>query len=126
MFLTHPKRSVFKISGIVGVRLLTRLQLGVSHLREHKFCHSFSNSSVCGDSNETTEHFLLHCHQFANSRSALYEQVSGILKTDVRVLPEHRSVENLLHGNNNCNKIANKLTIEVTIPFMKPSERFDT
>ena len=36
-----PKRSVSKISDIVGVRLLTRLRLGFSHLREHKFRHNF-------------------------------------------------------------------------------------
>ena len=58
--LRPPKRSVFKISDIVGVRLLTRLRLGFSHLREHKFRHNVSNSSrcICGDGNETTEHFL--------------------------------------------------------------------
>ena len=45
--LRPPKRSVFKISDIVGVRLLTRLRLGFSHLREHKFRHNVSNSSRC-------------------------------------------------------------------------------
>ena len=32
-----------------------------------------------------TEHFLLRCHHFANTRSALFEQVSDILKTDIKV-----------------------------------------
>ena len=39
--LRPPKRTVFKISDIVGVRLLTRLRLWFSHLGEHKFCHNF-------------------------------------------------------------------------------------
>ena len=126
--LRPPKRSVFKISDIVGVRLLTRLRLGFSHLREHKFRHNVSNSSrcICGDGDETTEHFLLRCHHFANIRSALLEQVSDILKTDIKVLPEHRLVEILLYGDNNCNEIANKLIIEATIVFIKLSKRFDT
>ena len=48
----------------------------------------FSNSSrcICGDGDATTEHLLLHCQHFANSRSTLLEQVSDILKTDIKVL----------------------------------------
>ena len=73
-----------------------------------------------------TEHILLRCHHFANTRSALLEQVSDILKTDKKVLPEHRLVKILLYGDNNCNEIANKLIIEATIAFIKLSKRFDT
>ena len=126
--LRPPKRSVFKITDIVGVRLLTRLRMGFSHLREHKFRHNFSNSPrcLCGDGDETTEHFLLRCQHFANTRSTLLDQVSDILKTDIKVLPEHRLVEILLYGDNNCNEIANKLIIEATIAFIKLSKRFDT
>ena len=109
--LKPPKRSVFKISDIVGVRLLPRLRLGFSHLQEHKFCYKFSNSSrcICGDGDETTEHFLSRCHHLANTCSA------HILKTDIKVLPEHRLVEILLYGDNCCNDIANKLIIDPTI-----------
>ena len=126
--LTPPKRSIFKISDIVDVRLLTRLRLGFSHLQEHKFRHNFANSSrcICDDGDETTEHFLLRCRHVANTRSTLLEQVSNILKTDIKVLPQHRSVEILMYGNNNCNEIANKLIIEATIAFIKLSRRFDT
>ena len=125
--LRPTKRSVFKISDIVGVRLLAILWLGFSHLREHKFRHNFSNSSRCvsGEGDETTEHFLLRCH-FANTRSTLLGQVSNILKTDIKVLAEHRLVEVLLYGDNNCNEIANELIIEATIAFIKLSKRFDT
>ena len=123
-----PKRSVFKMSDIVSVILLTRLRLGFSHLREHKFRHNFSHSSgcICGDGDETTEHFLLCCQHFANTRSTLLDQVSDILKTDIKELPEHRLVEILLYSDNNCNEIANKLIIEATIAFIKLSTRFDT
>ena len=82
--LRPPKRSVFKITDIVGVRLLTRLRLGFSHLRKHKFHHNFSNSSRCiwCDGDETTEHFLFRCQYFVNTSSTLLDQVSDILKTD--------------------------------------------
>ena len=35
------QRKTFSINDSVGVKLLTRLRLGFSHLREHKFRHGF-------------------------------------------------------------------------------------
>ena len=46
--------------------------------------------------------------------------------TYIKVLTEHRLVEILLYGDNNCNEIANKLITEATIAFIKLSKRFDT
>ena len=57
---------------------------------------------------------------------ALLGQVPDILKTNIKVLPEHRLVEILLYRDNNCNEIAIKLIIEATIGFIKLSKRFDT
>ena len=49
----------------------------------------------------------------------LTEPLPGdILKTDIKVLPEHRLVEILLYGDSNCNEIVNKLIIEATIAFI--------
>ena len=70
--------------------------------------------------------FLLRCHHFANTRLTLLGQVPDILKTNIKVLPEHRSVEILLYRDNNCNEIASKLIIEATITFIKLSKGFDT
>ena len=35
--------SVYRIHNSVGLRLLTRLRLGVSHLNEHRFNHNFQS-----------------------------------------------------------------------------------
>ena len=47
-----------------GIKLLTRLRVGLSHLREHKFRHIFQDSLDpffhCGPHIETTIHFFLH------------------------------------------------------------------
>ena len=108
--------------------MLTRLCLGFSHLQEHKFRHNFSNNSrcICGDSDEMTEHFFVRCQHFANTHSTLPDQVSDILKTDIKVLPQHKLVEILLYGDNNCNEIANKLIIVATIAFIKLFMHYDT
>ena len=53
----------------------TRLRLGLSHLREHKFKRGFQDTlnplRSCGNDVESTEHFLLHCPQFVNERRTL-------------------------------------------------------
>ena len=38
------ENSVFGVSDIYGIKLLTRLRLNFSHLNEHKFRHDFNNT----------------------------------------------------------------------------------
>ena len=56
--------STFKCDNPRGIKLLPRLRLGLSHLREHKFKHSFQDSlnpfCSCGKGEvETSSHYLL-------------------------------------------------------------------
>ena len=43
-FIVPICSSLFSIHHHVGVKLLARLRLGFSHLREHKFRHNFHNT----------------------------------------------------------------------------------
>ena len=56
--------SVFGVSDIYGIKLLTRLRLNFSHLNEHKFRHNFNDTINpmfnCSAATETTVHYLLH------------------------------------------------------------------
>ena len=61
--------TVFNCHNPKGVKLLTRLRLGLSHLGgEHKFKHSTQDSlnpiCSCGIDIETSAHVLLHCPNF--------------------------------------------------------------
>ena len=53
-----------------GIKHITRLQLGLSYLREHKFKHGFLDSLnpiySSGLDAKTTCHYLLHCPNFTN------------------------------------------------------------
>ena len=64
------------------VKSLTRLRLGLRHLREHKFKHSFQNSLDpifrCGKDIETSAHFLLHCPNDPNERSIFLNIIESI------------------------------------------------
>ena len=42
-FIRHAPRSFFNCYNHKGIRPMTRLRLGLSHLREHKFNHNFQN-----------------------------------------------------------------------------------
>ena len=57
-FTRSSPKSVYNCHNPTGICLITKLRLGLSHLREHKFKHGF-------------QHFLLHCPQFANERRNL-------------------------------------------------------
>ena len=36
--------SLFSVADIYGIKLLTRLHVGLSHLRDHKFRHNFQDA----------------------------------------------------------------------------------
>ena len=66
--------SISNVSNSLGLTYLTRLRVGLSHLREHKFHHNFRDSlnptCNCGNAIESTKHYLLHCSNFKNQRQS--------------------------------------------------------
>ena len=59
-----------------------QLLLGLSHLREHKFKHSFQDTlnpfCSCGPDVETNMHFSLYCLLFSNQRCTISSTVNDI------------------------------------------------
>ena len=43
-FIRPSPNSIFKIDSPEGIKLLTRLRVGISHLRDHKFKHNFQDT----------------------------------------------------------------------------------
>ena len=75
-FIRPSANSTFNCHNPRGIKLLSRLRLGLSHLREHKFKHSFQDSlnpfCSCGKGEvETSSHYLLHCSNYLEERLAL-------------------------------------------------------
>ena len=68
-FIRPKANSIFNIHNPTGIKYLTRLRLGFSHLKEHKFKHNFQDSvdplCSCGIETESTKHFPLHCANFS-------------------------------------------------------------
>ena len=70
--------STYRIHNPVGMRLLTRLRLGLSHQNEHKFRRNFADcvNPLCSYciKPETTLHFFLHCCKLLNIRRKLFDK----------------------------------------------------
>ena len=61
-FIRPSPNSLFNVSDSLRIKLLTRLHLGLSHLREHNFNHNFQGTinpiCSCSLESESTAHFL--------------------------------------------------------------------
>ena len=83
MIVTDNKEnSVFSIYDPYGLKLLTRLKLQFSHLKEHKFRHCLGDtlSPMCGCNAEIedTEHFLLRCYFYSIQRFELFNNINQV------------------------------------------------
>ena len=76
-----PNRT-FSCRNPIGIKLITRLRLGLTHLRDHKFKHIFLDYlnpiCCCGQGIETTIHYLLHCPIFSDERSIFFNNIRSI------------------------------------------------
>ena len=113
---------------IIPKELLTRLRLDLSHLREHKFKHSFQYSLnpiySCGNDTETSAHCLLHCPNLSNERST-FLSIIGSIDRNILTRTDPEVTETLLYGDSNSNNITNTLILNATIDFLIATKRFD-
>ena len=81
-FIRSFPNSLFNVSDSLGIKLLTRLCLGFSHLREHKFNHNFQDTInlLCSNSLESksTTHFFLRFQNLKNLRKCLMNELIKI------------------------------------------------
>ena len=61
-FIRPCANSIFDICNLLGIKLLTRIRLGLSHLHKHKFRHCFqdilNSLCECGKDTESTFFFF--------------------------------------------------------------------
>ena len=111
-----------------GVRLLTRLRLGLSHFREHKFKYSFPDClnplCFCGNENEPSTHYLLRCPTYTNERMTLLNKIES---TDCRISEFSDAVVTkiLLFGDNTLSDSSNTLILNSAIDYIISTKRFD-
>ena len=78
-FIRTIPNSVFSVANIYEIKLRTRLRVGLSHLREHKFRNNFEDTinplCSCSLEIESTSDFFLGCQNFITPRINLMNEL---------------------------------------------------
>ena len=121
-FMRPSGSSVFRSHNSKGVKLLTRLRFGLSHLGEPKFKHLDSISPICscGQYIETSTHFLLHCSNYSNEILTFLNVLRNI---DRNILDRNhfKITETFLYDDN----LSHDTNVSAIMEFLITTKRFD-
>ena len=128
-FTRLSPNSIFNCHNLRGIKLLSWLRLGLSHLREHKFKDSFQDSlnpfCSCGKGEvETSSHYLLHCSNYSEERLALLNTIRNI-DMSILQLSDSKFTSVLLFGDNSFDNNKNTFILDATIDYIISNGRFD-
>ena len=127
-FIRTLPNSIFDIYNPYGIKLLTRLRLGLSHLNEHKFKHGFNDTinpiCICGGDIESINYFFLHCPEYCEARQTLFDNIQSI---DKMLLSQNESslTHLLLYGDPKRNSNVNAFILNLATEFILSSGRFN-
>ena len=102
---------VHRIDNPIGLKLLTGLRVGLSHL------NGINPLCSCNLEIDSTWHMLLHCHHFSNIRSTFLSSINNILG----------SISNLdgYTLGKNCTLEENSYIVTAIIKYLVDSGRLD-
>ena len=107
-FIRPTANSTFGTNDVSGLKLLTRLRVGFSHLREHKFKHNFQDTlnplCSCFLEAEDTYHFFMYCQNFSDQQSFLFDDLNSI-NSEILKMNEYEIVQVLLFVNQSFSKV---------------------
>ena len=130
MEFTRPSHnSIFDIYSPYGIKLLTRLRLGLTHLNEHKFKHGFNDTvnpiCICGGDIESINNFFLHCNEYCEARQTLFDNIQSIDKMLLRQNESSLTLHLLLYGDPKRHCSGNAFIFNSAIDFILSSGRFN-
>ena len=127
-FIRPSPNSVFECHNPKGIKLLSRKRLGLSHLREHKFKHSFQDTlnpiCICGKDIETPCHYLLACPNYDVERSTLLNNLRQIAP-NILNYNNSQITQVLLYGDTSFKNETNTNILKSTISYLLATKRFD-
>ena len=114
--------SLFSVFDPRGEKLLTRLRLKFSHLKEHKFRHGFADTinpmCACGVDVQIMEHFLLRCHFYSTQRLELFDNLERA-NPDFKNLSDKDQASFMLYGSKTNTSENFNQNIEIIIILKK-------
>ena len=122
------QNNIFDICDNEGIKLLTRLRLGLSHLHKHKFDHGFRDTvspmCSCNTEIESVTHYILRCPIFNQQRIHLMNEINKIVPN---LLLENECIflSTLLYGKSEFDNDLNSKILLLTLEFIHSSKRFD-
>ena len=120
--------SVFGVAAIYGMKLLTRLRVGLSRLKEHKFRHNSEDTvnplCSCNLEKETISHFFLSYLNFITTRINLMNKLHKLDSIFLN-LDEISLTKWLLYGGSKFENKVNKKISLASINFVLPTKRFE-
>ena len=127
-FIRPAPNSIFPCHKTKGIKYLTRLRVNFSHLRDHKFKHSFQDTinplCTCSLEAETTIHFMLHCPYYENERDILLASIRSI-KISILDQNDNNIIKTLLYGLGSLSETQNTSILNATMEFLVSSNRFE-
>ena len=126
-FIRPSSNSIFNCHSPKGIKLITRLRLGLNHLREHKFRHfqdTLNPIFSCGNDTETKIHYLLHCPNYLNERRTLLDNLQSIGK-NIHNKNVSQISEMLLFSVSSNNNASNTCILNATIQGILATKRVD-
>ena len=127
-FIRPSSNSIFNCHSPKGIKLSTRLSLGLSHLCEHKFRYNFRDIlnpiCSCGDDIETTMHYLLHSPNYLDERRTFLDNLQSIGE-NIHDKNDSQISELLLFGLSSNNDVSNTCIWNATIQYILGTKRFD-
>ena len=127
-FVRPLENSVFTCHNPIGIKYLTRLRLGFSHLRCHKFKHGFLDAvdplCSCSTAIENTVHYFLQCPNFSTARNTFRNEIA-IVDRSIIDQDEIKIIQTFLYGNPTYSVNDNKLILDASIKYILETKRFD-
>ena len=127
-FIRPITNSLYTIYDPLGIKLFHRLQLGFSHLCEHKFKHNFADTvnPLCSYSLaiESTKYYFLRCYIYVTFCTTLMSELNSI-NSQFNTLEPDELVRTILNGDKNVNNDSNLKIFTVNVNFIKQTQGFE-
>ena len=121
-FVRSLENSVFTCHNPIGIKYLTRIRLGFSHLRYHKFKHGFLDAidPLCSCNTgikNTVPNFSFARNTFLNAIAIVDRSITD--QDDIKI------IQTFLYGNPSYSINDNKLILDASIKYILETKRFE-